>query len=163
MSSQGWTKTRLLAIATMLAVVFTAGGWIAGAQSKDQPAAPERTLRVGEVARVGQEVISAEAFVQKLLEHDNGRAPVARIGQAALIDLIGETLLEAEDKRLECRVKPHEIEKELSAYLDRMRKVWERDEKIRALPKGEEEQAWEEYLKQRVGMTEKELSAYLRP
>ncbi|MBZ0136702.1 MAG: peptidylprolyl isomerase [Planctomycetes bacterium] len=99
-------------------IALTAGtvGWYAGAQDVE---APPRTLKVNQVARVGQEVISAEQFIQRLVERERlyYQDPDLRTAEWALHSLVIDELMRLEAERLEAPVKRRELDTEQEKLL----------------------------------------------
>jgi foldase protein PrsA len=104
----------LIRSCTVVVIALAAGavGFFAGAQ--DTPKAePERTLKVNEVARVGERVITAEEFIQRLIEREQiYQDPDLRSATWALDSLILEEMLESERTRLQADPKRREIDAE---------------------------------------------------
>lgn len=150
----------ILRLCAVAVVVFAAGafGYAAGAQGKDAET-PARTLKVNEIARVGDDVIGAEEFIQRLVEREKiYMDPDLRNAGAALESLLAERLLQLEADRIEAR--PNRLE--LTAEFERMQKEWEVDfqelnkQIIKAQREnGQEEKPYsrEEFLKLKYNMT----------
>lgn len=141
------------------ALVLTAGavGFFAGAQETPAPKA-ERTLKVNEVARVGERVFSAEEFIQRIIEREGQyQDPDMRTARAALDSLVLEELLTSECDRLEAWPKRTELDAEyaaLNAQFDEQRK---RDNKDIETP-----YTREEYIMAKTGLSVPEFDAKLR-
>lgn len=157
-------RTRhLIAVAALLAAT-AAGGFVAGAQQA-KPA--ERTLKVNQVARVGDGVITAEQFIEKLNEVEQPLLPDLRNATTALDMLIAERLLDLETDRLEAAPKPREIGDEMESVERQFRAAHEQEnaerlaeQRRRGLP--ERPQPWGEFLQARLGMTPEQFSGWLR-
>jgi foldase protein PrsA len=138
---------------------------VAGAQDA-KPA--ERTLKVNQVARVSESVITAETLIERITEIERGLDPEARVAKAALDMLVAERLLELEADRLEATVKAREIGDEMAV----IEKSWRdehtrenearlRNQRERGVP--EDPESWEGWLQRRTGMKPAEFGAWLRP
>lgn len=153
----------VIAVAALLAAT-AAGGFVAGAQ---QAESAERTLKVNQVARVGEGIITAEQFIEKLNEIEQPLLPDLRNSRTALDMLVAERLLDLETDRLEAAPKAREIGDEMEAVEKQFRAAHEQEnaerlaeQRRRGLP--ERPQPWDEFLLARMGMTPKEFSGWLR-
>ncbi len=155
-----------LGAGVMVVAGVGAVGYIAGAQEeKKRP--PEKTLKVNQVARVGESIISAEEFIERVNEIERAMNPEKRVAQAALDLLVGERLLELEADRIEAVVKAREVGDEMAKLEQQWRSQHEReqaervkDQRSRGAPENPE--PWEDWLKRRAGMTPAEFSAWIR-
>lgn len=141
---------------------LTAGvaGYVAGAQGAAPKA--ERTLAVNQVARVGQSVITAEQFIERLMRYERTLPPQRRNSNTALDAIIGERLLELEAERLEARPKLRELTTEREAIIadvdtrfKRTNKELTDHQKNRGLP--EKAYTWTEFLRLAFDMSEPEF------
>ncbi|MCA8914002.1 MAG: peptidylprolyl isomerase [Planctomycetes bacterium] len=103
-----------------IAVAAGAVGFVAGAQ--DAKPEPVRTLKVNQVARVGERVITAEEFIQRALERERLYTdPDLRSAKWALDSLVMEELINLEANRIGASVKA----RELDAEFKRRKEAWE--------------------------------------
>ena len=126
----------------------------------------ERTLKANQVARVGERIITAEEFIQRLTEREKTyNDPDLRTSTAALDSLVVDSMLELEADRLEGWPKAREITDETNA----IRKAWDADfaalnEQIKAKQKesGLEIKPWTkaEFLEKRYNMTVAQFDAW---
>jgi len=118
-------KKPILRACVVAAAVVAAGalGFVAGAQDKETEK-PARTLKVNEIARVGDDVISAEEFIQRIVEREKIYMDAdQRSAGAALDSLLAERLLLLESERIGAR--PNRLE--LTAEFERMQTDWEKN------------------------------------
>ncbi|MBX3461168.1 MAG: peptidylprolyl isomerase [Planctomycetes bacterium] len=157
--------TRLLP-ALLIALVAGAAGYGMGAQDKPKPA-PVPTLKVNEVARVGQSVITAEDFIERLLQFEKILIPDRRNGGMVYDDLIAERMLQLEAERIELTIKPREIGNE-QEVLDKAFKGefqrWNDDllkqQRERGIP--ESPRTWLEFLRDRFNMNDGQYRGFLQ-
>jgi parvulin-like peptidyl-prolyl isomerase len=153
----GWTIR--LSAAAVAAVLAGLVGFHAGAQSN-------RTLEVNQIARVGESVITAEQYIQGLVEAEQTKPRDDRVHRQVLDLLIAERLLELEAERLEATVRPRELREEVERLEEGLRHEYQayRAELQRlARQRGQEEfnLTWEEFLARRQ-MTDAQLQGMLR-
>lgn len=148
-------------ISAGLMIAATAGtaGWYAGAQDKPEPV---RTLKVNEVARVGERVISAEEFIERIIERERMYAdPDMRTARWALDSLVLDELLRLESDRLEAWPKRDEIIEEVENLKKDHIAAYKKDnsdlERIGKSPYG----SFEEWLKAKLGLTLVEFDAFM--
>jgi parvulin-like peptidyl-prolyl isomerase len=153
----GWT----IRITAALLVAGLAGfvGFHVGAQS-------DRTLEVNQVARVGESVITAEQYIQGLVEAEQTKPREDRVSRQVLDLLIAERLLELEAERLEATVKPRELREEVERLEESLRqeyRAYRADLQRLARERGQDEYnlTWEEFLNRRQ-MTDAQLQGLLR-
>ncbi len=153
----------LRACLALVALCFAAGiGFFAGAQ--EQPRRPLRTLKPGQVARVGDSTITAEQYVQRVLEYERTQDPANRMAARLLDSLVAERMLDLEAERLEARIKPRELEAEVTRMVDYYKDLLEstnRDllESQRKAGQPERPWTWAEWLRERLQVTELEFNA----
>lgn len=151
--------------ALFIAVVAGALGYGMGAQDKPKPA-PMPTLKVNEVGRVGQSVITAEDFIERLLQFEKVLMPDRRNGSLVFDDLVAERMLELEAERIELVIKPREIGDE-QEVLDKAFKGeferWNDDLVSQQRQRGLKEapRTWHEFLRDRFSMNEGEYKGFL--
>lgn len=150
--------------ALMIAVAAGAAGFAAGAQDKPKPI--ERTLKVNEVARVGQSVITAEDFIERLLEVERILYADRRNGGMVIDDLVAERMLELEAERIGITVKPRETgdeEGELNKLWQGEFQRWNDEVVADQRKRGAKEQkkTWQEFLRDRFGMTDADYKRWL--
>ncbi|MCB9932511.1 MAG: peptidylprolyl isomerase [Planctomycetes bacterium] len=148
--------------------VIAAGalGFAAGAQGVDGKP-PVRTLKVNEVARVGERVISAEEFIERLIEREKIYTDAdLRNASSALDSLLIEEMLSLEAERLEAVPKIREINEEHG----KLKEAWELQFKeinnaivAEQRKRGLEEKPYsrEEFLKLKYDMTPLEFDKHL--
>lgn len=137
-------------------------GFLAGAQ--DQPKRPLRTLKPGQVARVGDSTITAEQYVQRALEYERTQDPANRVAARLLDSLVAERMLDLEAERLEARVKQRELEAEVTRMVDYYKELLastnrELLESQRKAGQPERPWTWQEWLSERLQVTEMEFNA----
>ena len=152
-------RNTILAIG-LCAATAGAAGYAVGAQGADKKT--ERTLEVNQVARVGQSVITAEQFIERLMKYEKTLPPQRRNSNTALDTIVAERLLELEADRLEARPKLREITLEREAIIadvdarfKRTNKELADHQKSRGLP--EKGYTWTEFLRLAFDMTEPEF------
>jgi hypothetical protein len=152
-------KTLIFRCCTGLAIAIAAGaiGFFAGAQDTDS-AKPERTLNVNEVARVGERVITAEEFIQRLVERERiYQDPDLRTATWALDSLLVDEMLRVECDRLEAWPKRRELDAEFAS----LNKAFE--ERLAEYNKGlTTPYTKEQYLEKKAGMTVLEFENQLK-
>ncbi|MCC7509781.1 MAG: peptidylprolyl isomerase [Planctomycetes bacterium] len=150
--------------ALIIAGAAGAAGFVAGAQ--DTPKPTEKTLKVNEVARVGQSVITAEDFIERLLEVERILYADRRNGGMVIDDLVAERMLELEAERIGITVKPRETgdeEEELNKLWLGEFQRWNEEVLADQRKRGAKEQkkTWVEFLRDRFGMTEADYKRWL--
>lgn len=148
-----------VAVAVALAGVV---GFVAGAQDDDV-----RTLEVNQVARVGERVITAEEFIQRLVERERQyQDPDMRTASWALDSLVADHLVELEAERIGASPKRREVDQkkeEMKRPLERELEI--RNEEIVRIQKANGEEpnpyTWEEWLKLRYDTTPERLDRTL--
>jgi hypothetical protein len=152
-----WTRRIMCAVA--VAVLAGVLGFQAGAQST-------RTLEVNQVARVGESIVTAEQFIQRLVEYESPKPHEERVHARVGGLIVAERLLELEAERLEVRVRPRELGNEMEAIEGRLR------EEYRAYREALQQEArkrglddydftWRDFLGRR-GITEAQLQNMIR-
>lgn len=139
-------------------------GYVSGAQNR--PAATPRTLKINQVARVGENVITAEQFIERLMDAEKLMPGPERRAPDILNGLLMERLLQAEADRLEARIKPRERAAEVETLRQGLVSQLESEnERIKAEQRraGQPERGytWEEWLRLRLEMSEHELITLL--
>jgi foldase protein PrsA len=160
-------RTRILSSLVAVAIIAAAAGttgYFVGAQ---ETRSAERTLKVNQVARIGDSVITAEEFIERLIEIERPLMPDRRNAGTALDLLVAERLLDLESERLDATPKAREIGDEMQALEGTWRAEMEREnqdrireQQRRGLP--ERPLSWEEFINQKTGMSSREFSAWLR-
>lgn len=144
---------RLAALA-LLAGLFSSAGYLAGAQGSEKPAEkPKTTLKVNEVARVGNRIVTAEQLIARIYDFE-ALIPDERykVLTKSVDYLVHVNLLELEAERIGCEIKKLEIELEVKRQVSEMKKQVQ-DRYGGAVP-------WEEWLKSQ-NLTQERLEAYL--
>lgn len=157
-------KLSLMAVAAAALVALGAlAGYTAGAQDR-------RTLKPNQVARVGENVITAEQLIQRVVEIENLMMAPDRRVDAALDTLVVEQMLKAEAARIDeftgGQLKPREVQVEVDAMLAQAKAKLEaenRDLVAQQRKAGQPERpwTWPEWLKMRLNMTETEFNQLL--
>jgi len=162
-------KSHFVRITAASALTLAAAGigYYAGAQEQPRPA-PVRTLKVNQVARIGERVISAEEFIQRMLEREKQyQDPDLRTAAMALDSLQVEELMALEAGRLGAAPKIREINDEYAL----LKKEWDEEFKLinaeivkaqRANGSEEKPYSIEEWLLLRYNMTPKEFENQMR-
>ncbi|MCB9894015.1 MAG: peptidylprolyl isomerase [Planctomycetes bacterium] len=112
----------IIRVAACAAIAVSAAtlGFVAGAQ--DSKPEPVKTLKHNQVARVGERVISAEEFIQRLLERERLYTdPDLRSAKWALDSLVMEELINLEASRIGATIKARELDEEFG----RRKTAWE--------------------------------------
>jgi hypothetical protein len=113
---------------------------------------------VNEVARVGERVITAEEFIQRLVEREKQHSdPDMRTATAALDSLIIDEMFRLEQDRLEAWPKRNELEDEFNRVIAR----WKEDFDY-TNSKVDPDYTWEEYTKAKTGLSVPEFEATIR-
>ena len=139
----------------------TSLGYAAGAQE-----GPRRTLKPGQVARVGEQVITAEQLIQRMVESERMMGRPAGV-QGVLDVLTAEAMLHAEAARIEADLKPREIQSEVDRLVAEARQQFEEEARKLADQQSEAgakpvELKWEDWLEKHTGLTEQEFLGLLR-
>ncbi len=148
----------------LVVLAASGAGFIVGAQD-DKPA--EATLKVNEVARVGESVITAEQMIEKINEIERVLDPDARVARAALDMLVGERLLELEADLLEAAPKAREVGDEMAEIEKSWRAQHEKEDAERIAGQRQrgiatQPESWESWLERRTGMKASEFGTWLR-
>lgn len=154
----------IAATAVLLLGVGAFAGYTAGAQGT-------RTLKPNQVARVGENVITAEQLLQRLVEIEKLTLAADRRVKPALDTLVVERMLELEAARIDeatgGRLKPREVQAEVDlmmaeakAGLAAENKKLLEDQRKAGQP--EKPWTWAQWLEMRLQMTEKDFDAMLR-
>ncbi|MCC6466214.1 MAG: peptidylprolyl isomerase [Planctomycetes bacterium] len=140
-------------------------GYTMGAQQA--PAEAPCTLKKNEVARVGSSIITAEDFIERLVDTERQVPPAHRRTTAVLDSLVADRLLVQEAERLEAKAKSRELQAEVESMqkvyreaFDQYNKQLVEEQRRRGAP--EKTAAWPDFLKERLDLTEAEFNALLR-
>ena len=144
-----------------LMIAATAGtvGWYTGAQDKPEQV---RTLKVNEVARVGERVITAEEFIERIVERERLYADAdLRTAAWALDSLVLDELIQLESDRLEAWPKRREINDEIEVLRKYHTTLFDKDnadlKRAGRLPY----ESFEQWLKVKLDMTTTEFDSHL--
>lgn len=150
--------TRLCAGLLIAATAGTAG-WYAGAQEKAETV---RTLKVNEVARVGERVITAEEFIERVIERERLYAdPDLRTAAWALDSLVLDELLLLESDRLEATPKRHELMGEIETLREYHTLMYKQDNADLQRGGGSPYESFEQWLKAKMTLSLAEFDKHL--
>lgn len=151
--------TRICAILLIAATAGTAG-WYAGAQDNTPP---ERTLKVNEVARVGERVISAEEFIERFVQRERLYAadPDLRTWAWTLDSLVLDELIQLESDRLEAWPKRREIQAEAETLRKYHVALYDRDNAEIKRTGREPYESFEQWLEVKFDFTLKSFEDYI--
>lgn len=145
-----------------LLIAATAGtaGWYTGAQEKEEPV---RTLKVNEVARVAERVITAEELIERIVERERLYAadPDMRTVAWALDSLLLEELLQLESDRLEAWPKQREVQDEAETIRKHHMRLYELDNDGIKASGREPYKDFEEWLMAKFDFTLAEFDTYI--
>lgn len=144
------TGVRITALAIALATALAAG-YAAGAQ--DAPKA-QPTLKVGEVLRVGDRIVTCDDLIARIYESELGNPDGPRVVVPALIYLRGVALLDLEAQRTGLVISAEEADECTGQQIENMQAALKRQ--------GQGVLQWKDWLKQYWGMTEEQFEAYVR-
>ena len=150
-----WTLRAFGAI--MISLAAATLGYVVGAQGSDPkppvtPPAPKRTLKVNEIARVGEKIVTAEDLIARIWDFEQSLKPPDRNLEPALNYLVQVRLLELEAARIGCEIKKAEEDSVTNTQYESVKKqVGERFGGALT---------WDEWLKQQ-GMTDEGFRKYL--
>ncbi len=151
---------RSLTVIALGGLTASAGYW-AGAQKSSEPKKPIKTLEVNQIARVGNEIVTAEEFIETLCVAERLTNPSARRAGPVLDSLVAEKLLKLEAKRIEAQVKPRELDEEVETQYGAIKAQFERLNRDLA-KQGQQPWKWDEFLRMRLDITDDELRSALR-
>ncbi len=126
-------------------------GFQVGAQ-QDEAAARKTTLKVNQVMRVGDEIITAEDLIARIWDYEFLLKPEERILTNSLTYLRDTALLDLESKRLNLTLTDEELDAESKRQVEHW-KQWVKDRYRGML-------TWEKWLEQ-IDMTEANFVRYL--
>lgn len=147
-------KKLVMRAAALLALTAAAStvGFYAGAQSKEGEK-PKTTLKVGQIARVGPRIITAEQVIARTYDVEQVmKDEQFRILTNSVNYLVQVNLLDLEAERIGCELSTKEIDSEVARQIDEMKRQV-KDRYGGAVP-------WPEWLKQQ-SLTEEGLRTYI--
>lgn len=156
-------KRKLLLCSAVIAVFCLLGF---GATAQDVARSPVRTLKPGQVARVGESVITAEQLIQRMVEAQR-MPPYAVTVDGVLTVMLAERLLELEAARVGADLKPREVQADVDKYYAQAQAEFEAEARELAAEQRRQKQPevplkWDEWLKLRTGLTDAQFTGLLR-
>lgn len=110
---------RLVVRTALVVALFAAlsGAYFLGAQDTDKEKNPERTLKSGQVMKVGSEIITAEDLLGRIWDYEQALPKERRYMLDSLMYLRDMALLRLEAKRIGVEVTDEEVETETDKQL----------------------------------------------
>lgn len=138
--------------AALVIGLAASAGYVAGQGATKLPETPPRTLKVNEIARVADRIVTAEQLIARIYDIEQAMVPERRNLDSALHYLVQVQLLELEAQRIGCEIKQAEVDSVTTTQYENIKKTV-KDKFGGAV-------TWDEWLKQQ-SMTDEGFKRYL--